>query len=64
VALTENMDNSGHFGHDTTMDMTNLNYRDNSGDRKSHSPDERKYHGRNYDMKSQLLDEKEKRLTI
>ena len=61
------MDNSGHFGHDTTMDMTNFNYRNNSGDRKSHSPDEKqRYHGGafNYDVRSQLLDEKEKRLTI
>ena len=58
------MDNSGHFGHDTTMDMTKLGSRNDSGDR-SHSNDGRKHHGTtNYDMKSQLLDEKERRLTI
>ena len=58
------MENSGHFGHDTTMDMTNYGGgRNGSGDR-SHSGDGRKRSPVNYDMKSQLLDEKEKRLTI
>ena len=51
------MENSGHFGHDTTMDMTNYN-RDGSGER-SKSGDRSKF-----EIKSQLLDEKEKRLTI
>ena len=58
--LTDNMDNSGHFGHDTTMDMTKYD-RAGSGDR-SHSGD-RKSH-QSFDIKNKLLDEKEKRLTI
>ena len=62
--MTDNMENSGHFGHDTTMDMTKLGSRNGSGDR-SHSGDGRhNKHASNYEMKSQLLDEKEKRLTI
>ena len=59
--LTDNMDNSGHFGHDTTMDMTNYN-RDNSQER-SGSGDRRGLKN-SFDIKSKLLDEKEKRLTI
>ena len=57
--LSDNIDQSGHFGHDTTMDMTNYGgNRFNSGER-SHSGEKNRY-----DIKSQLLDEKEKRLTI
>ena len=52
------MELSGHFGHDTTMDMTNFQ-RDNSGER-SRSGDK----STRFDIKNQLLDEKEKRLTI
>lgn len=53
------MDNSGHFGHDTTMDMTKYD-RAGSGDR-SHSGDRKSL---SFDIKNRLLDEKEKRLTI
>ena len=56
------MENSGHFGHDTTMDMTEYGKRGDSGDR-SHSG-ERYLGKKDYDMRTQLLDEKEKRLTI
>ena len=55
-ALTDNLENSGYFGHDTTMDMTKYD-RDASGGRSNSG-------GRGHDIKSQLLDEKEKRLTI
>ena len=55
------MDNSGHFGHDPTMDMTVLNRDDRSHGDRSNSGGR---HHNKFDMKSQLLDEKEKRLTI
>ena len=55
--MTENLDNSGHFGHDTTMDMTKYD-RNNSGERSTSG-------GRvDYNIKSQLLDEKERRLNV